>query len=69
MSLGTGALKVSGEGPEVIQVPQGGLHGNLASGNRRSLASKAVRSLPLRTPEGRPHRSCANWARPLAALA
>ena len=33
MSLGTGALKVSGEGPEVIQAPQGGLHGNLASGN------------------------------------
>ena len=28
MSLGTGALKVSGEGPEVIQALQGGLHGN-----------------------------------------
>ena len=28
MSLGTGALKVSGEGPEVIQAPRGGLHGN-----------------------------------------
>ena len=28
MSLETGALKVSAEGPEVIQAPQGGLHGN-----------------------------------------
>ena len=36
MSLGTGALKVSGEGPEVIQAPQGGLHGNPASGNHPS---------------------------------
>ena len=33
MSLGTGALKVSGEGPKVIQAPQEGLHGNPASGN------------------------------------
>ena len=33
MSLETGALKVSAEGPEVIQAPQGGLHGNPASGN------------------------------------
>ena len=33
MSLGSGALKVSGEGPEVIQAPRGGLHGNPASGN------------------------------------
>ena len=36
MSLGTGALKVSGEGPEVIQAPQEGLHGNPASGNHPS---------------------------------
>ena len=36
MNLGTGALKVSGEGPEVIQAPQGGLHGNPASGNHPS---------------------------------
>ena len=36
MSLGTCALKVSGEGPEVIQAPQGGLHGNPASGNHPS---------------------------------
>ena len=36
MSLGTGALKVSGKGPEVIQALQGGLHGNLASGNHPS---------------------------------
>ena len=32
MSLGTGSLKVSGEGPEVIQAPQGGLHGNRQAG-------------------------------------
>ena len=37
--------------------------------SQRSLASKAVRSLPLWTPKGRPHGSCANWARPLGALA
>ena len=37
MSLGTGALKVSGEGPEVIQAPQGGLHGNPASGTTHLL--------------------------------
>ena len=36
MSLGTGALKVGGEGPEVNQAPQGGLHGNPASGNHPS---------------------------------
>ena len=36
MSLGTSALKVSGEGPEVIQAPQEGLHGNLASRNHPS---------------------------------
>ena len=33
MSLETDALKFSAEGPEVIQAPQGGLHGNPASGN------------------------------------
>ena len=32
-------------------------------------APEAVRSFPLQTPKGRPHGSCANWARPLAALA
>ena len=31
--------------------------------------SKAVRSLPLQTPKGCPHGSCANWGRPLEALA
>ena len=36
MSLGAGALNVSVEGPEVIQAPQGGLHGNPASGNHPS---------------------------------
>ena len=36
MNLGTGALKVSGEGPKVIQAPQGGFHGNPASGNHPS---------------------------------
>ena len=36
MSLGTGALKVSWEGPEVIQALQGGLHGNPESGNHLS---------------------------------
>ena len=69
-----GALKVSGEGPEVIQALQGGLHESAKIRSQKhwsqqSLESKAVRSLPLRTPKGRPHRSCANWARPLAALA
>ena len=33
MSLGTGALKVSGEGAWGIQAPQGGFHGNPESGN------------------------------------
>ena len=33
MSLGTGTVKVSGEGPELIQARQEGLHGNPASGN------------------------------------
>ena len=36
MSLGTDALKVSWEGPEVIQALQGGLHGNPASRNHPS---------------------------------
>ena len=36
MSMGTGALKVSGEGPKVIQALQGGLHGNPAGGNHPS---------------------------------
>ena len=36
MSLGTGTLKVSWEGPEVIQALQGGFHGNPASGNHPS---------------------------------
>ena len=39
MSLGTGALKVGGKRPKVIQAPQGGLHGNLASGNHPRVAA------------------------------
>ena len=47
MSLGTGALKVSGEGPEVIQAPQGGLHGNPASGNHPSSLGLGDRRFPM----------------------
>ena len=43
MSLGTGALKVSGEGAWGIQAPQGGFHGSPASGNHPgSTGSKKV---------------------------
>ena len=37
--------------------------------SQRSLESKVVCGLLLRSPKGRPHRSCANRARLLAALA
>ena len=47
MSLGTGALKVSGEGPEVIQAPQGGLHGNPASGNHPSSPGLGDQRFPM----------------------
>ena len=47
MSLGTGALKVSGEGPEVIEALQGGLHGNPASGNRPSSPRLGDRRFPM----------------------
>ena len=56
MSLGTGALKVIGEGPEVIQAPQGGLHGNPASGNHPYSPGLGDRRFPMVGQHGTPEK-------------
>ena len=47
MSLGTGTLKVSGEGPEVIQAPQGCLNGNPEIRNHPSSQRLGDRRFPM----------------------
>ena len=47
MSLGTGTLKVGGEGPKVIHAPQGGLHDNPASWNHPSSLRLGDQRFPI----------------------